>query len=602
MGKVEKSLEFCIWTLIICALFVGQYRLHGVIYENADYYAQAVRIRDILTTHTWFGGLLKSADYPFGESLTGTRGIDLFWLICSVPLSGYADIVYKISMTGVASVAVSAVIALLIFIYATTDVLSVLVRAATIIILISQRQIYPDFNFASPSALLLFPTVAVICEWWNYERYKNPAPIVLMGIFLSLMGWFGLQGLLSAYVFAFALIISWCFRKMETDDLLVLLTVFAGFLTLFWLLDAPVGGYKTILFNRLSVFYVVLAGVLVAIIGLCFYMPLYTAVRRFSAILFLISVAAVLGYCLFGKQLLGAMPHADDAVNTILKTRLRGNMYGKFIVYIYPLLSLLAGFYILKMFRFKDLVLMPLCALAGLIFLMLFNLTATLVCVVTAVLISALLLQMLYEKHHRISMRFVVCCLVCVGVGALGALFSPMSQEKYGNLTITNQLIKDVNVLAPLPRGTVLSDNLYGYPILWNTQHNVVGTTNLLNRQGIVNTHAMWMSENLGRVWKLLNKHKVDYIFLPENYDESYFKISPENEKRFYMRIITGNGLPKQIYPLKKTSNFSGYLYKIIRDRSAEVRNSIKRKEQKRLEDVRAVEKMANDLGFMLRP
>ncbi|MCQ2734728.1 MAG: hypothetical protein MJ212_02100, partial [Alphaproteobacteria bacterium] len=540
--KSSKFIEFSVWSLLICVLFIAQYRLYGALYENADYYAQAVRVKDILTTHTWFGGLLKSANYPFGESLTGTRGIDLFWLLCSIPISGYKDIVYKIIMTGIISVVASAIIALLFFLCATTNVLSALVRAAVIIIFISQRIIYPELNFASPSALLLFPMVAVICEWWRYDYYRNQAPIVFIGIFLSIMAWFGLQGLLCSFVFILALVISWCFRKIKTDDFLVLLGIFAGLLTFFWLLDAPVGGYKIILFNRLSVFYVALAGVLFSIMGICLYLPLYTTARRFSAFLFLISVASVLAYMFFGKQIIGAIPQADEAVNTILKSRLNTDIHRKFVVLIYPMLSLLSGCYLLKTIRFNGLALMPLCALVGLIFLRFFNLVSILACVVPAVLLSALFLKMLYEKERRISILFVGYCLACVAVGSVGVLSHSVSQEKYGNLRVTRALYKDINVLTRLSKGTVLSDSLYGYPILGNTQHNVIGTTNLLNRQGIINTHAIWMSENIDMVLKLLNKHKVDYIFLPKNYDKNYFKISPENAKRFYMRIITGTG------------------------------------------------------------
>ncbi|MCQ2734787.1 MAG: hypothetical protein MJ212_02410, partial [Alphaproteobacteria bacterium] len=59
---------------------------------------------------------------------------------------------------------------------------------------------------------------------------------------------------------------------------------------------------------------------------------------------------------------------------------------------------------------------------------------------------------------------------------------------------------------------------------------------------------------------------------------------------------------PKQIYPLKKVGNFSGYLYKVVRDRSDEVRSQIKRKEREMLDNMRAAQDMADDFGFMLRP
>ena len=604
--KARQFLEFLFWGVAVCLVLSYQYRSFAGVYANIDYYMQAIRFKDFLTDFSWSEKLFAQTNYPTGAVISGNRAIDLLWFGSSWFFRDYGDIVIRVLMTGIVTTAVSALLLLFIFIFGTGNVLSSASRAAAILLLLVQKQIYPDFSFASPEIFLLIPVLLLVVSWWSYDASKKQLPLVFMGLACALMCWLNPEGLFFVHILLLALMIGWFMSRISTADLLTFFGVFAGFVTLFWAVNPPYGGYAAVFLTKLSLYHVVMAWVFFVIVSIFNSLPLHNANRKISAFLFFVPVAAVAVYMTLKNQLSAiAVAYRDDELASLLAGRMAVAQSTDWIVYLYPAIAIVIGVYLLFVYRYRNKVIVPLFILfSAFAAQYYFDLGSMLLIAMLAVTIISLLFQKVYERSQRLSAMFIATSALFIGIEFAGLALLPMPARDYGLKTMSPELAVDVSALMHYHKGTVLSDSMYGPLILWYTNHNVVATADRTNRDGIIDTDKIWKSENLKEVWKLLNKRKVDYIFLPANYDKKYFTEPKKNRKKFYARILTGENLPDWIKPLKHKENPKVYLYKVKRNMSDEARANAARRQAEKLAAEReaAAKKATQDLDSLLLP
>lgn len=594
--KIRQILEFIIWSTVICFVFFTQYKSFGGFYNNVDYYTQAVRFKTFLVEHTWTESLFMQSNYPFGEMLNGNRAVDLIWLVCSLFFNDYTDIVLRTFLTGVASTVACSLLLLFIFILGTGKVLSCWSRAIAIILLLIQKQAYPDFAFATPELFLLIPTLLLIVSWWNYDTVKGQIPIVLMGFSCALMCWMNTQGLLFVHILLLALMICWFMGRISSGDLVIFFGVFAVFMALFWGVNPPADGYKAVVLTRLSLYHVIMAWVFFVIVNVFKFLPLHNAIRKMSTFLSFVPVAALIMYLILKQQLHEILDmYNDTTMKTLLDKRVHIVYRFEELLYIYPVLASAIGVYLLLFFRYRGKVIVPLFILMTSSIAQYFNLSSVSLTAAVAMVVVSLFFQKIYERTQKLSFLFVLVSMLMVGVeyGALQSMTLP--EKNYGIKTVTAELASDVGSLLYYRQGTVLSDSIYGPLILWYTNHNVVAMPYRSSKEGIIDADKIWKSESLKEVWQILNARKIDYIFLPADYDEKYFASPKENAKKFYARILTGQNLPKWIKPLKHKDNPKIHVYKVMRNTSEEARANVARREAEKLAAEREAAKQVTD-------
>lgn len=595
--KIRQLLEFLFWGAAVCFILAYQYRGFAGVYTNIDYYMQAIRFKDILINFTWGEKLFEQINYPNGAVISGNRAVDLLWLGSSWFFKDYSDLVIRVLMTGIATTFVSTLLLLFIFIFGTGGVLSTASRSAAILLLLVQKQIYPDFAFASPEIFLTLPVLLLVVSWWSYDTSKKQIPLIFMGLACALMCWFNPEGLFFVHILLLALMIGWFMNRISTSDLLIFFGVFAAFVTLFWIANPPYGGYKAVLLTRLSLYHVVMAGVFFVIIGIFSCLPLHNANRKISAFLCFVPVAACTVYLTLGKQLSAiAGVYRDKELAGLLADRMAFEQTTDRIMYLYPALAVIVGVYLLFVYRYRNKVIVPLFILLSAFAAQhCFDLGSMLLVAMLAVTIISLLFQKVYERWQKTSAGFLFISVLFICVELVGLKYLPLTARDYGLKTMSPALAADISALMHYRKGTVLSDSMYGPLILWYTNHNVIATADRANRDGIIAADKIWKSENLKGVWKMLNKRKVDYIFLPAGYDEKYFAEPEKNRKKFYARILTGKDLPDWIKPLKHKDNPNIYLFKVKRNMSSEARANAARREAEKLAAEREAVKQATD-------
>lgn len=603
--KVKQFLEFIFWSVAVCLLFSYQYKSFAGIYSNIDYYMQAVRFKVFLTDFSWGEKLFEQTNYPAGAVISGNRALDLIWFGSSMFFKDYTDVILRVFMTGVVTTVIGTLVLLFTFIFGTGNVLSSATRFSAILLLLAQKQIYPDFAFASSEVFLLIPVLLLIVSWWSYDTSKKQLPLVFMGLACALMCWLDPEGLLFVHILLLALMIGWFMNRIKTDDLVVFFGVFAGFVTLFWAVNPPYGGYSAVYLTRLSLYHVVMAGVFFVIVNVFNSLPLYNAMRKISAFLFFVPVAAISVYFALQKQLSAlAVSYKDDELSNLLTGRMASAQSIDWLTYLYPALAMVIGIYLLFVYRYRNKVIVPLFILISACVIQYYlGLGSMLLMALPAVAVIALFIQKVYECTQKISALFLLTSAVFIGIEFVALTVLPVANRDYGLKSMSPVLASDVSALMHYKKGTVLSDSFYGPLILWYTNHNVVASPDRTNRDGIIVADKIWKSENLKEVWKLLNKHKVDYIFLPSGFDEKYFAEPQKNMKKFYARILTGKNLPQWIKPLQHKENPDVYLYKVLRNMSEEARANVARREAEKLAAEReATKKAAEDFDPLLIP
>ncbi|MBO6281807.1 MAG: hypothetical protein J6N49_04675 [Alphaproteobacteria bacterium] len=603
--RIGRFLEFLLWSAVIGLIMVIQYQGFSGIYANIDYYTQAIRFKDLLVNFSWSERLFEQINYPTGSVISGNRAVDLLWFGNSLFFNDYGDLVVRVLMTGIATTFVCTLLLLFIFIFGTNSTLSPASRFSAILLLLVQKQIYPDFAFASPEIFLLLPVLLLVVSWWSYDSSKRQLPLVFMGLACALMCWINPEGLFFVHILLLALMIGWFMSRISTTDLLIFFGVFAGFVSLFWFVNPPYGGYKVVLLTRLSLYHVVMAWVFFVIINIFNCLPLHNASRKIAAFLCFVPVAAGAVYLMFGTQLTAiAGTYRDKELADLLANRMAFEKTTEWIMYLYPVLAVVTGVYLLFVYRYRNKVMVPLFILLSAFTAQhYFDLGSMLLIAMLAVIIISLLFQKVYERWQRPSSGFVLISVLFLCVEFAGLKYLPLAARDYGLKTMSPALATDVSALMHYRKGTVLSDSIYGSLILWYTSHNVVATADRINRAGIIAADKIWKSENIKEVWKLLNKHKIDYIFLPANYDEKYFAEPAKNRKKFYAYVLTGKDLPEWLKPLKHKDNPNVYLYKVKRNMSDEARANAARRETERLAAEReAAQKAAQDLDPLLLP
>ena len=109
----------------------------------------------------------------------------------------------------------------------------------------------------------------------------------------------------------------------------------------------------------------------------------------------------------------------------------------------------------------------------------------------------------------------------------------------------------------------VLSDTFAAPQLIFDRNIKTVAIPYHSAVAGITDNHKIFFSDNETEIKELLQKHRVEYIFLPYDsyYGSAYYTAPTQHTDKFYGKIITG----KNLYPwLEKLSTDSkDILYKV---------------------------------------
>ena len=103
----------------------------------------------------------------------------------------------------------------------------------------------------------------------------------------------------------------------------------------------------------------------------------------------------------------------------------------------------------------------------------------------------------------------------------------------------------------PEVSGVVLTDTFRGPELVWRQGVDTVSSPCHTNVKGINDEHEMWFTTNEKRLKKLLKRHHVNYVVLPDTIKSKYYIEPEDNTDKLYGKVLTG----KDIYPwMERTS------------------------------------------------
>ena len=573
--KIVSFLETFFWKAFIGFLFYNQYKYSSGIYTDVETYMQAVRAKFFVTSGTWLEQPFVLSNYPEGEILSVTHLWDFIWVLCGLPFVHIPDMVMKMYYSGMFNSAMSVFFMLLFFVFGTKYTLPMITRNIAIILVILQKQIYSDFMLGHVNSTL-WVIVFIIFVWinlWNFsENNDRTHNLFFVSLGCALLNWLAPEGVILSSILFLGLFISWLLNKISIEYVSSCAFFFALLVSLFFIINPPAQGYQEILLSRLSLWHVVIAWIFYVVFRIVRMFGIKKFVYRFLVFMIVMPSLLFAIYFTAGSGNLMVLPMSPyDTLTAIFGERFIIIKQLYYPALIYPILATFLGICLLFSSKFGSMSVVTLLWVMVSVVASYMNEKYYALAAIVSVLMLVIVLEFFYTKRQKVTPIFALLTglFICVEFAILK--YFPLKVAVDTPDKVHMSVIKDVVELYNYRSGTVLSDVFTGPLILWYTSHNVVATPNFSNRKGILDANKIWKTENPKECFNLLDKHKVDYVFLPERYDEKYFEKPNENINKLYGQVITGKNLPKWLKLMNDNQKVKYRLYKVQRDKTEEM-------------------------------
>ncbi len=526
-------------------------------YVDTDCYTHATRIIYWLQNFSWYEQIYPFGNYPFGEVLHFTRLFDIIWTALALPFMPFFSLKDAIFYSGMALSPLCLALSLITVFWGLKPHIAKTPKVLFFCFALSLAffaKFDTVFDFTRPdhhSVIFLFfaYNISAVLQNLAKERFRL---LFFAGILTGCGIW--ISSAVEGFIFATAILgllcFNWLFNIFSLKHLQVYSFGLFSAVAAAFLLNPPYGGYFELSTTRLSLLHVVLT----LLICLSFYtlelFKLQTAAVKIITTLCCAFISAALLCGIFGFSTIFA-PIYDE------------NVKRYFLPYITEMEPLWHFVYLLEMTDFE----------AALILLILFYKPqkSRILEINLALLFGLFFIPMLFAQRF---MTYELCILAYLNIVFLNRLFcraNPAQADKslaFGYICAALFLLASFKYepLHPLkssvvPQNSVVLSNIFTAPqLIFDRNIKTVAIPYHSAAAGITDTHKILFSDNETEIKELLQKHQVEYIFLP--YNSYYYYTAPTKPTdKFYGKIITG----KNLYPwlTKIDTGSKDLLYKV---------------------------------------
>lgn len=554
------------WIFGLAAVYTGgdilftYLQFKQLFYIDTDCYTHAERLIYWLQNFSWYEQIYPFGNYPFGEVLHFTRLLDIIWAGLALPFMPFFSLKDAVFYSGMLLSPLCLILSLITIFWGLKPYIAQTPKVLFFSLILSLAffvKFSTLFDFTRPdhhSVIFLFFAYNLSAVLQNLAK-KRFSLLFFAGILAGCGIWISsaVEGFILAASILGLLCFNWLFNIFSLKHLQIYsLGLFCAVAAAF-LLNPPYGGYFELSTTRLSLLHVVLT----LLICLSFYIlglfKLQTAAAKIITIFCCAFISAALLCGIFGFSTIFA-PIYDE------------NVKRYFLPYITEMEPLWHFVYLLEMTVFE----------AALVLLILFYKPqkSRILEINLALLFGLFFIPLLFAQRF---MAYELCILAYLNIVFLNLLFcraTPDQADKslaFGYICAALFLLASFKYepLHPLKsfevpqNSVVLSDTFAAPQLIFDRNIKTVAIPYHSAAAGIADNHRIFFSGNETEIKELLQKHRVEYIFLPySSYDGSAYYIAPaQHTDKFYGKIITG----KNLYPwLEKLSTGSkDILYKI---------------------------------------
>lgn len=572
MNKVQTQTANCfvkhlyLWILGITAIYtcgdilLTYIQFHKLFYVDTDCYTHATRIIYWLQNFSWYEQIYPYGNYPFGEILHFTRLLDIIWTILALPLIPFFSLKEAIFYSGMALSPLCLALSLIVVFWG----LKPFVKQTPKILLFSfilSFAFFTKFNnvfdFNRPdhhSVIFLFFAYNISAVLLNLakERFRL---LFFAGILAGCGIW--ISSAVEGFIFVAAILgllfLNWLFNKISLNAIktytlgLFIATILA------WLLNPPYRGYFSFENTRLSAIHVVITFLIYSSFNTLYWFKLKKISAKIFGTLVCGAVSLTFICYVFNTSIIFASIYDENIKNS-------------FLPYITEMKPLWHFVYLIEMIVFETvLVLMILfykpqknhTIEINLAFLFVFFSFLSLfierfilyeLCIL-AYLNNIFINKLLFKTYKTQNTKYLAFGYICTALFLLASFryepLHPMKSEE-------------------VPQNSVILTDRFASPqFIFDKNIKTVAIPYHSAVAGIADNHKIFFSTDETEIKRLLQKHQIQYIFLPYRYfsNSQYYIYPDKNIDKFYGKIITG----KQIYPwLEKINTGSkDILYKI---------------------------------------
>lgn len=543
--------------VFVCTIYtlLNFYISYGTLfYTDTDPYTRALRIFDWVQNFQIYEKSFPYSNYPYEDILHFTRGMDIIWTILSIPFMIFTSLKKAIFYGGMVIPPLFMFLSLITIFWGLKPYIkdncknnkSILIAFLLLIILPFKLTAIFDIDRPDHHAIMFFIFTTNISIILNYLYYQRENLFILAGILSGIGIWLSsaIEGLLLIGSILTVLCINWIFFEQKIENIIKYLKGLFISSTVAYLINPPYNGYMVLDNLRLSLIHVVL----------CFLMlTTFIIIKRtnisnkktkiLSLIAGSISSAIILSL-LFGEKLLA--PVYDEKILKLFISRITEMTNIQIYFYLFSIETILIIGYIF--FTQK----MP---------LHIFNIT----CLFIIYLIPSLIVGRFFY--------YEVATLIYLNIIFIIYIFNSLEKSDLHKIIAFVYLIFNIfaiiavrytrpYTIIPNLQGVVLTDIFIAPQMVFEQQTYSVGFPYHTNIKGITDNHIMLFTSDEKELKKLIQKHLVEYIYLPKQLDFTYYKEPNLNTDKLYGKIITDKVNYTWLEKLSKnTDNY--YLYKV---------------------------------------
>lgn len=558
--------HYILWSFLVVVLYnlfdATYYAVFGggLFYTDTDCYTRALRVLDWLNDFQWGEKIFPYSNVPNGFVLHFTRVSDIIWVALSLPFMLFEPLKNAVFHGGMLFSPLFFALSLAtIFwglrpylpncsqkqkIYALTFFITVLLCAKLTNIFDFSR---PDhhsamfFIFCFNVAVILRATINPQENHWFSA-----------GFIAGLSLWFATaaEGTFLLGLILLPLCIDWIFSPFNSHKLMLYGSGIMFATTIAWLINPPYEGLFFADNGRLSVIHVTMT----ALLFLCFFsfdkLKSQTKFGRLTVLMTECILSTLILIGIFGIETLFKPMYPEQISSFLLQyvTEMQP-LYRQY----YLLFSLIAGLLIVGYLLYNKIK---------------HNQNTT---TLISLIILTLLICLIWVRFYQYYLVVFI-----YGSGILIFELSSLSQRDLtaktmlflyvvGNLfALTGFRSEPQNRRFPEITGNVATDIFSAPQFSFDRNVKTIAAPYHTNIEGITDNNRLFFSDNEIEIKNIIQKHQINYIYLPQDVTD-YYALPSQNTDKFYGKIITGQNL----YPWLKSiqiHNKNGVLYKVEYD------------------------------------
>ena len=590
--KYSVFIGFCMLVAlgsIVLYVFFGKGNL-----ADTDCYMRLIRVTDLYETGNWYHPAPMKTNTPYGDVSHWTRPFDVLLLAGAVPGSVFVDFRDALFGWGVAISPLLMVLTLIALSWATRVILSRDGTFLVILLFLSQTVLLSYFLPGRPDHHSLLILLFVLLSGLVLRLVAKPFSLSLSyaaGAVGALSVWVSAESMIPVCLSLGALGLFWIMNQgdylRKAVHLGIALFIFCS---INLLLERPFSDIKSIEFDRLSIVYGCLFG-LIALFWVAASMienrtsVLHSRAGRIIYCILGFTVIALAMWLLFPRVFAGPLADVDPRiipvwlsnikeVQPLIGAKFMGmavQLIGSSVVSFSFLLYLLLrseekanrnGWVYIAVLAFVFVLIS--------LFQMRWGVYAqTLLSIVMAELLCRIL-QWRKDQGNKLvlALRNGLVTLLF----AFGFLYVGTIAKTFINKEETQESRKKVSLISmceylneqdgPLRILTHLS---YAGEILYRTPHEVLGSNYHRNGPGIMDSYTIMMAQTDGQALELIRQRRLDIILISPDSIEDIFHPESSEMSTFYQRLCEGQ-IPSWLQKVDLPKNLSGdfLIFKVV--------------------------------------